>query len=464
MQSQRNLLTQTQKLTLTPQLLQSIQILHLPLADLRQMIYEQVEINPALEIKEEKGELSLDAAKEQPENYEYFEDSSDPGFSHSSNTEEDSRRMFLEGAFAAGTSLHEHLIWQLRLRKDLSEKEIEIGELIINNLDERGFHIEEPSKLVKTEQEKKIAEKLIGIIQELDPQGCATKDYVESLIIQARLRGDAPEILEDVLGKYLSLLEKGKYKEIAKKLRVGTDEVLECLTYIKLLNPFPGILYSASKPHYVIPDLEVKNENGSLVIIINDEEIPVLGINDFFASIKNSDSKEVKKFVKEKVREAEIFINSIYNRNSTLLKVARAIVEFQRDFFIRGPQYLAPLTLKDVAETVEMHETTISRVTTNKYVQTEWGIFELKHFFTNSISGSGSGGSRYSKESVKHIIRDIIEEEVKKSGKSLSDSKLAELLKKRGISIARRTVAKYRKELNIRSSFERESLRRIHED
>jgi len=181
-----------------------------------------------------------------------------------------------------------------------------------------------------------------------------------------------------------------------------------------------------------------------------------LGLNPFFTNIQNHPEaqklKEVKQFVNNRVKEARWFIQSIHQRNQTLLKVAKAIVEFQRDFFLKGPKYLRPLTLKDIAQEIGVHEATVSRITTSKYIQTEWGIFELKYFFSNSISGAGSTGSQYSKEAVKQIIKEIIEQE---GGKNLSDQKIADLLSKRGIQLARRTVTKYRKELAISSSYDR---------
>jgi RNA polymerase sigma-54 factor len=200
----------------------------------------------------------------------------------------------------------------------------------------------------------------------------------------------------------------------------------------------------------------VKTKEGNFVIILNDEEIPVLGINPFFQNFKKGTAKgkepELKRFVQANLSNAKWFIRSIGQRNETLLKVCQTIVEFQRNFFRNGPKYLIPLTLKDIAREIEVHEATVSRITTGKYIQTEWGIFELKYFFSNSISGAGSTGSRYSKQGVKEIIKEIVEE----AGKNpLTDQKIKESLEDRGINIARRTVSKYRKELDIQSSFRR---------
>jgi RNA polymerase sigma-54 factor len=265
-----------------------------------------------------------------------------------------------------------------------------------------------------------------------------------------------PDGADTVIEQHFDLLEREKYKEIARKMKITEEDVHEALEFIRTLTPFPGRKYSTESPRYVIPDLLVTMKEGQFVIVLNDEEIPVLGINPFFDRMNNSNSeqKDVNRFVKSSVKDARWFIHSIQQRNQTLLKVSRAIVEFQRDFFLRGPKYLVPLTLKDIATTVDVHEATVSRITTSKYVQTEWGIFELKYFFSNSISGAGSKGSRYSKAAVKERIREILEED-KGEEKHLSDQRVADLLKQRGITIARRTVAKYRKELDISSSYDR---------
>jgi len=236
---------------------------------------------------------------------------------------------------------------------------------------------------------------------------------------------------------------------------------------IKELSPFPGRCFSTGETRYVLPDIQVVKKEGEFVIILNKEEIPVLGINPFFMEVaarprisgrksrteerKKEEEKPARDFVRENIREARWFINSINQRNHTLLKVSRGIVEFQRAFFMDGPKYLAPLTLRDISEEIGLHETTVSRAANGKYMQTEWGIFELRHFFTNSITGTGSGGSVYSKEGVKEIIKDIL----KTDETRLSDKDIVELLSKRGIKLARRTVAKYRNELDLSSSYNR---------
>jgi RNA polymerase sigma-54 factor len=257
--------------------------------------------------------------------------------------------------------------------------------------------------------------------------------------------------MEEALN-HLDLLERGKIAEAAKKMGRSEEEILEILQRIKELNPFPGRSFASTDVRFVVPDIQVLRKEEEFVIVLNDVEIPVLGINPFFMKMSAKDGeKPVRDFARENIKEARWFIDAIHQRNHTLLRVSRAIVEFQRAFFVNGPTHLAPLTLKDVAGELGIHETTVSRTAHGKYMQTEWGIFEIRHFFTNSISGLGSGGSQYSKGGVKEIIRELISAE----NKSLSDQEITQLLSRKGIQMARRTVAKYRKELDLGSSYKR---------
>ncbi|NOY10337.1 MAG: RNA polymerase factor sigma-54 [Spirochaetes bacterium] len=459
MQTQRPVLRQEQKLRMTPQLYQAIRMMAMPIQDLRQTIREELEKNPALEIVEDKTIVSLDDIRNQNRDdpQDYFDDSSDTGYSNSRrNTGEDKKRKFMEGVLSRPESLREHLIWQLRLQP-LSDAEYKIGELIIRNLDDNGFHIESPESLVP-ESDYKTVKRLIEIIQTFDPVGVCTKDYREAILVQIRNHPDPYPGSYEVVDKYLKLLEKGKYKEISKSIHKSEKDVEAIRSFLRALEPMPGRKYSNEPPRYVIPDVLVKHKDGDFIIVINDEEIPVLSVNPFFTELddkkkKEKKSKNVNDFVKSNVRNARWFIKSIHQRNATLLKTCKAIIEFQREFFLKGPKYLAPLTLKDIAGDIGVHEATVSRITNGKYMQTEWGIYELKYFFSNSITGPGSTGSKYSKEGVKQIIKEIIEKGG--GGKKLSDKKISEILANRGINIARRTVAKYRKELDIESSYRR---------
>lgn len=463
MQFQKPILVQKQELRLSPQLLQSIQILALPMQDLKARIETELEVNPALELMEDKGgtaneELPIRSKAEMSrEDGDYFENSSDPGYDFDNWTSGsyddeagDNKRRFMEGALSRPESLHEHLIWQLRLQP-ISEEQYQIGELLIRNLDENGFHREPLDTFLTPEQLAKCPD-VKDLIQAFDPAGTCVTDYKESLSVQAKQFSYIPAGSVEIINEHLELLEKGKYREIGKILKIDEEDVQEALHFIQQLTPFPGRLYSSDTPQYVIPDLQVIRRDEQFVIILNDEEIPVLGINPFFDQLlqKKSDGVEVQQFVQSKLRDAKWFINSLKMRNETLLKVARALLEFQREFFIKGPRAIVPLTLKDIAGEIGVHETTVSRLTNGKYMQTEWGLYELKFFFSSAVSGTA--GETFSKEGVKQIIKEIVVEE---GGKILSDQKISDLLEKRGIKLARRTVAKYRKELDIESSYDR---------
>jgi len=478
---------------MAPQMYQSIKLMEMPLFELRERIEELLEQNPALEVIEDNSTVSLDEEETSGEEMEYFEASSDSGFINSGAggaAASDEHHHFIEGALSRPETLQQHLLWQLQL--DPADAELRaIASVLIQNLDNDGFHKEPPETLfnkapfrevlpseVLLSQEGLLSQappprlaEAIHLVQTLDPIGCCTANYRESLEVQiALLYDDAPACMESALD-HLELLEREKFSEAAKKMNCGKDEARACFELIKKLSPFPGRLFAAAEVRFVIPDLQVVRggsgggpagnyDSGDFVIILNNEVIPVLGINPFFKKldpeirrgrIKNSADYAVQKFARENIREARGFINAIAMRNHTLMMVARAIVKFQRPFFMHGPQHLAPLTLGNIAEELGIHETTVSRTANGKYMQTEWGIFELRYFFTNSISGTGSEGSRFSKEGVKAIIQELVNADEQ----NLSDLDISELLAQRGISLARRTVAKYRKELDLGSSYTR---------
>jgi RNA polymerase sigma-54 factor len=436
-------------------MIQSIKLMALPLQELKEQIQEEIEANPALEIVEDRSTISLETLPENEggdgEVTEAFENSSDPGFASRSGAADDSKRMFIEGAIARPETLQEHLLWQLRLQP-LDEELRSLGESIIQNLSDDGFHKESPY-ILKTGVDESVVDGLMALIRGFEPLGTCTTDYRESLLVQAELDPQAPAAAVAILKDHIELLEKAKHGEIQKRMKLSEGELQTALGFIKGLSPFPGRAYSSTEPNYVLPDLLVKLKDGDFVIVLNDEEIPVLGIDPFFdrlAGEKGGD-KATGTYVRDNIKRAKFFIRSIHQRNQTLLKVAQAVVEFQRAFFARGPKHLAPLTLKDVAEEVGVHETTVSRIAHKKYLQTDWGIYELRYFFTNSISGAGSSGSRYSKEGVKQVIKEIIQAEER----VLTDHDIVENLARRGIKLARRTVAKYRSELDLDSSFGR---------
>jgi len=456
MQLQQPSMFQSQRFSMNPQVFQSLKLMELPVLDLRDKIVEELERNPALEVLEDPSVVSLDAgANNKKEEVDYFENASDTGFvSSGGEAASDERQRFIEGALSHPVTLQEHLLWQLRL-ESVDEDIRRIGEYLIQNLDGDGFH-KVPVDVLLMDEDPEMAEKAILLIQGFDPPGTCTADYRESLFIQVQLLKAAPKGTAKAL-LYLDLLERGKIAEAANKMGRTEEEILMIFDRIKELSPFPGRQFTKATTRFVVPDIQVIKKEGEFVIVLNEENIPVLGINPFFmkvastSSVSKDDDKPVRDFASENIKEARWFINSINQRNHTLLRVSRAIVEFQRPFFANGPKYLAPLTLRDISKELKIHETTVSRAANGKYVQTEWGIFELRHFFTNSITGTGSRGSKYSKKGVKEIIREIIESDKTR----LSDQDIVELLQKRGITLARRTVAKYRNELDLGSSFDR---------
>lgn len=456
MQLQKLVLKQQQKLKLSPQLFQAIKLMALPIQDLRLQIQEELDKNPALEVIEDHSTVSLEEVVQQnSDSYSVFDETSDPGYTRQNGEEASNlKRQFIEGALTRPESLQEHLIWQLRLQA-VPEEWFDIGELLIRNLDENGFHRELPEALVKAEQKETLS-RVLALIQTFDPPGVCTADYRESLIVQIRNHPSPHPLGEELVSRYLVLAEKEKFAEISRKLKTEEQVVLDAMAFIRTLDPMPGRNFTTERPRFVIPDVMVRLKEGNFVIFLNDEEIPVLGINTDFRDIAGEthgkDGTKIRQYVKSNLSSARWFIRSIGQRNETLLRVCRVIVEYQRDFFRMGPKHLVPLTLKDIAKEIDVHEATVSRITTRKHIQTEWGIFELKYFFSNSISGPGSSGSRYSKQGVKEIIKEIFEEE---GSSQLTDKRIAEILANRGIKIARRTVTKYRKELDIRSSFQR---------
>ena len=442
---------------LSPQMFQSIQLMALPVQELKLKIEEEIENNPALEALERDANISIDdISKKTIDEDDYSEESFDPGFFSQSGNSGDSKRMFIEGVLSRPKSLQDYLLEQL-LVQPVKKTILKIGKLLIQNLNEDGFNIEKIEILTKGYLPKDVKE-AVSLVRMLDPHGTCTDDFKESLIAQAKIDESIPLYTIEIIEKYFELLEKGKYNEIAKKLKTTERKIKIALDYIKTLNPFPGRQFSTEATIYVVPDIMITAVNDKLVIKLNEADIPALEISQEFSELyknrKTLTDKETIKFVASKIKEAESFINTIQIRNQTLLKTAGIIAQFQKDFFLKGPEFLAPFTLKDISEHVGVHEATLSRISNKKYVQTDWGIYELKYFFSTAVSRTDSRKESVSRVSVKHIIKEIIE--AKGKIKHLSDQNIADFLKeKKGIKVARRTVAKYRKELDIASSYER---------
>ena len=339
--------------------------------------------------------------------------------------------------------------------EDLDKEDVNLAELIIHNINEDGF-LEEPLHkiLENTQFSLTRAHEILKIIHRLDPVGCGTSSTKEALMVQAEHLEETPFSLVKIIELHLEDLYRKNYELIQKKLHISLDEVKLCEQILSHLNPRPGRQVSSEEPQYIVPDIYVREVAGEFIVEVNNDGIPDLKISKQYKSLlqqPNQDSKS-KEFVKDKLRSAMWLLKSIENRQKTIEKVANAIVKFQPDFLNRGIEYLRPMILKDVAQEIGMHESTVSRVTTNKYMHTPIGVFELKYFFNTGVGGK-SGGESTPGEVIKKKMKSLIDKEDKKN--PLSDDKLVLLLKENGIDLARRTVAKYRDELGILSSSKR---------
>lgn len=438
---------QSQQQKMSYQLIQSISLLPLSIEELREKIYEEVDKNPALEIVQ-------DGKNENPIIRKKLSSTSYPNGSDDS----DSFQSFLESSPSQSETLQDNLLEQLRVSK-LSKEEVEIGEKIIQNLDENGYHVVPLDRLLSKDIENSTIEKILTIIQSFDPIGVCCKGLQESLFIQAKDK-KASKLVLDLLDKYFEVLQSGKASTIQKKLlekneKLSIQQIEEAIDFIKTLEPYPARNYSIEQSIFVSPDVLVtkllpeeideKDPTVEYKITLVKENYPDIQISKDFLSFQDKDP-----VVKKAVQDASQFINAINQRNSTLIKITTEIVRTQKQFFDKGKEFLKPLRMKDIADYVGVHETTVSRIASSKYLQCEWGIFEIKYFFSNAVEISQNNNEVMSKESIKQKLKAIIEKEG-----SLSDQKLSDKLAEQGISIARRTVAKYRSELNFNSSYDR---------
>ncbi len=461
-------LKQTQKLVMTPQLQQAIKMLQLSTIELQNAIEQELMENPALEVDEEKdqNEISLDNEEilkvddqesNDPEEMgfddnEYFEEyfiEKNAKIGKSEDTE-DTKRKFLEGAVARDETLQEYLVSQLSMM-DVDAQLKELATILISYIDPMGYlslSIDELSKEIGI-PEKELLEAL-KLVQSLDPPGVGARNIKECLLLQLENLNEDPELLslsKRIIEESLNDLKLHRVGEIARRYKVSVSIIERAIEIISRLEPYPGRQFYSGDINYIIPDVIVEKREGNWEVITNDIAIPRLRVNRYYESLlrnKNTD-KRTRDFIAEKVQRAKSFINSIQQRESTLVRVMKAILEEQKEFFEKGPKYIKPLTLRDIARKLDLHESTISRVTSSKYVQTPFGVFRLKYFFSNQIKSTNR--EQYSSRSIKEMIKEIIEEY---DGKlHLSDQKIADILAERGIKIARRTVSKYRKDLNI---------------
>ncbi|MGE4505607.1 MAG: RNA polymerase factor sigma-54 [Desulfovibrionaceae bacterium] len=470
----RQQLKLSQRLVMTPQLRQAIQLLRLSRLELVEAVQTELLENPFLEeqdtpLSEEANHASTESAEsgdsQEPTDAELVRDADWENYlgEFSSTSKQSQFReveipdegLSFEARLASKPSLEGHIAWQMQL-SDFTAREVAIGEAVIGNLDGLGYlqaDVEEISQLCEGTHEE--IESVIRRIQRLDPLGVAARSPQECLLVQMDVLGIDDPIMRALVGEHLEDLEKRRYKPLARKFKLTLDELKGYLDAIKKLDPMPGASFSGAEPHYVSPDVFVYKYGDDFVIVLNDEGLPSLQMNHFLTDSVQARNDVEKSYFKERMSSASELMKSLYQRQRTLYKVMDSIVGFQREFFEHGVTKLKPLILKEVAEDIGMHESTVSRITTNKYVSTPHGIYELKFFFNSALEMDD--GTQVGSESVKAIIKRIIDEEDPK--KPLSDEVIADMLKERlEVNIARRTVAKYRTALDIPSSSKRKQI------
>ena len=447
-----------QSLTMTPQLQQAIRLLQLPILDLNAEIQGALEENIMLEMEdlpdvpqtsaESTAEVETIKADEQWES-RALERTQDGGWNGEG-------RPITEFADESGETLHEHLYWQIEM-ENFSDREALIGEALVDSINDDGYLIGELPEIVGgMDEEPPIAidevEQTLAKIQRLDPVGVGARTLSECIARQLeQLDSDTPgyQLALDIAASYLDLVASRDYGEMRRRLRTSEDSLHEALALVRACNPKPGLAVSPAAAQYVIPDVFVRKIDNRWQVEISPTGVPRLSVNQQYASLLRGAGEHA--VLKTQLQEARWLIRSLEIRNETLLKVATSIVKRQTDFLEHGDEAMKPMVLRDIAEEIGMHESTISRVTTNKYMHTPRGVFEFKYFFSSHLSSTT--GEDQSSTSVRAKIKKLIGAE--NPAKPLSDSKITNLLKEDGVTVARRTVAKYREAMNIPSSSDR---------
>ncbi|MCK5896657.1 MAG: RNA polymerase factor sigma-54 [Cocleimonas sp.] len=464
-----------QSLSMTPQLQQAIRLLQLSSIELQQEIQENIDTNPLLERVEDSHNndepqqdnetTSLEENSIIPKELESdsnWDDIYDTDWKTGNNNSEISASDLIEVMHSPTKTLRDHLQEQIDLSQ-LSSIDKEIATTIIAYIDPKGFLTESTQQIFQTLQEKLLIEHdevdaILHYIQSLDPIGTGARNLSEALLLQLKYSYNDHLLYKKArrfLQKHLDLVGKRDYISIRKALKLTTDQFKELMTLIQSLNPTPGDSFNNPTTNYITPDVYVQKIKGLWVVSLNQETLSELQINHYYATMLTTlSNKKDKRYLKNNMQQARWFIKSIENRNSTVLTVANAIIERQTTFLRYGEEAMKPMVLKDLAEQLELHESTISRVTSQKYMHTPRGVYEFKYFFSSHVSTS-TGGS-CSATAIQAMIKKLITSEPTR--KPLSDSKLTNLLKEQGINVARRTVAKYREAMNIPSSHERKTF------
>ena len=447
------------------QMIQSLKLLQVNTLQLEQLLKTELEMNPVLEtgeeqeadqeVEEKEYEEKSDAAKDEELEVtedkvdwdEYLEEGFDMGSSLQDET--DHNKEYYEPTQVSQMTLEEHLENQLSEKK-IPERQCLLVQFLIGSLDSDGYlriGADEIANVTGTGAAEVL--EALQIIWNMDPPGIGARDLQECLRLQLRRKTTDCALAIRIIDEAWELFEKWKIPEIAKQFNVDMSEVQRAVDTIKTLHPKPGSLISGDKTTTIVPDLIVENVDGEFIVMINDRQTPMLHINKSYAKMLSRGSlvrKEVKNYVREKLNSAAWLVRSIEQRRTTMLKVMYAIIERQKSFFEKGPPNLGPLKLQDIADMIGMHVSTVSRVTSNKYVQTLYGIFELKYFFPESMGQDALGGD-ISSETIKSRIRELVENE--NARKPLSDQKISDILSRENFKVARRTVAKYREQLKL---------------
>lgn len=485
----------SQQLVMTPQLQQAIRLLQLSRMELADLVHEEMLENPILDDeldldnersreRDEAGsdveqlhqlegagstetplegsvvdgvaqtEIKGDATAVSEIDWENYLDNYSMGPPMPAFRGDGEEMPSLEATLTKPPSLHDHLAWQLKMT-NLPPDRLEVGMEILGNIDADGYIKDPPITELAADLgvDPVMCEEVLEKIQGFDPIGVGARSLAECMLIQAVAAGQDDDLVVKMIKSHLGNLEKKNYQAIARDLKQPLEEIYEAAKVIMEFDPRPGRQYSSDDPHYVTPDVYIHKVGDKYFVVPNDDGLPKLKISGFYKNAMGN-SAASKDYVQDKLRSAQWLIRSIQQRQRTIIKVAESILKFQREFFDKGIAHLKPLILRDVAEDIGMHESTVSRVTTNKYVHTPQGIFELKFFFNSGISRTN--GEDLASQAVKSKIKELVDAEDPK--RPHSDQKIVELLKKGGIDIARRTVAKYREQLGILSSSKRKQV------
>lgn len=458
--------TQRQQLVLTQKMQQAIHILQLSGIELDQYIQQEIEANPVIELvaKQEVPEPKPDTANFDEVQGERFEESFDldayadqwdlrrkEGQDLSRNEDLEGRRQHYQDSITKQESLTSHLMTQLRMATD-DERIVRIGESIIGDIDGKGYFTGDLAAIADDVKEPlEAVEEVLGLIQRFEPTGVGARTVVECLLIQVDAEYPEETELKVLVSEHLEELERRQIPKIAKAMKTTPERVEELRSLLAKLNPWPGYEYSSPPPQYVTPDVVVeKDENDEWEVYLVDVRLPQLRIsNEYkFLARDTGAGRETRQYLRDKVESAKWLMRNIEQRQHTILRVAKAIVEVQDEFLEKGVEFIKPLTLQEIADKVGVHEATVSRTTRGKYMQTPQGLFEMKYFFSPGLRKDD--GEEQSSKSIQSLVKKLIDEEDKHN--PLSDQKIADLLKTQGLNIARRTVTKYREALRIPST------------